>query len=165
MGAFYIMHPVAQLLIGLALLTSFCLCFNNNKPKWITVLGELALIVFFCNTYLFNTLLLMKQRKYVINEGKFIPAFVQFHKEIPVEHSKTSSGGEWYWDKKDDVLYLFNISSQFGGTTEEEFSKIMWPAWAEKLKKVLNPYAEHLLELTPPGKKCIQNYETLPELV
>lgn len=68
----------------------------------------------------------MSEQKWIINDGNLIIGNVEIHDELhsgKMDRNKTIGGGKWLIDKKNNIMYFFGRSIDYGQVTKEEFEK------------------------------------------
>jgi len=58
--------------------------------------------------------------KFIINNNEIIVGFVEFHIDLARNHELTIGGGWWYLDRKNNILYLYGDSQEFGKVTIDD---------------------------------------------
>jgi len=67
-----------------------------------------------------------KKQKFIITQGgKFRQGRVQLHMDLQRDGDKAIGGGWWYWDRDENVLYLYALSVDFGPVTQEQIDEVM----------------------------------------
>ena len=64
-------------------------------------------------------------QKYILSKGKIILGVVDYHRQIVSDHTDTVGGG--FWEIKDDKLYLFGKSMDFGSPYIEDVKEAIMP--------------------------------------
>lgn len=62
------------------------------------------------------------RQKFIITKDNFQLGRVVFHRDL---NPKAIAGGYWFWDQKEDILYLYGASSDFGWATREQIDAVM----------------------------------------
>ena len=69
----------------------------------------------------------MAQQKYILNKGRILLGLVDYHRQIIKDHTDTVGGG--LWEIKDDKLYLFGKSMDFGSPYIADVKKAVMPQY------------------------------------
>lgn len=65
------------------------------------------------------------KQKFIVTEDTFRLGRCVFHKDLARGEEKPLAGGSYYWDREEDVLYLYGASFDFGPATKEQIEKLM----------------------------------------
>jgi SEC-C motif len=66
-------------------------------------------------------------RKFIIHEDLFIMGNVKYHFELVPDQNRTrpEGGGFWHIDREAKIFYLYGVSSDFGGLTQDRVTEIV----------------------------------------
>ena len=59
-------------------------------------------------------------KKFIIYDGSIRLGHVDFHKELGPDKSLIKGGGWWYFDKENNIMYLYSSSMDFGYVNRED---------------------------------------------